>query len=154
MPATVLRPAVELDPGQPFECSVQVAWATFTTGFDLAILAASCQAVECQRIAVFDVLIRNSDRKTDNWGLLNDSAVIRLFDNGNAHNPGSGFQSDHFEVCRGQSLPDEVRAALGQFVANRAASRLPEVLDPAQSDAVFARAERLLSGGTFEPPGV
>ena len=157
VPATVLRSAVELEPGgRVADCSVQVAWATFRTAFDIPKQAVDCVPSEAWRVAVFDVLIRNSDRKPDNWGQIGDSDVVRLFDHGNAHvpPPRGGFSSDFFECYKGQDIPEELLRALVGFTTQRdqRGTRLDEVLDPAAVDAVFHRAQRLVEDRTLAAP--
>jgi hypothetical protein len=156
VPATILRPNVELvSGGRVADCSVQIIWSGFKTAFELGIGPGNCQSDASWRVALFDVLIRNTDRKSDNWGMVGDSEVVRLFDNGNAHGgPGSGFNSEFAAHYNGQPIPEHPLQDLRRFVARREweASLLSSVLPQSSVEAVFSRAERLIAEGTLAPP--
>jgi hypothetical protein len=150
VPATVLRsiPALDSDSLTAAEGSAQILWPLFKPALADGITPELCAADVTWPIAVFDHLIANTDRHEANWGTIDGMPRVVLIDHGHAfasNDSHSWFVDRHRE----EALPDALLDRIGRFVANRGGSRLPEVLDHAEHEAVFDRAAAIVNNAVL-----
>lgn len=106
---------------------------------------------ELSRIAVFDALINNADRKGGHC-LLGPDGRIRCIDHGVCFHVDPKLRTVIWDFA-GQSIPaallDDIRGGAGAAI-----ERTASLLDPLESKALTDRFARLLEDGTFPVPGV
>jgi hypothetical protein len=145
VPATVLRklPDPEADGSSQIDGSAQVTWPRFETALAGGITPGSCAPAITWPIALFDLLLVNTDRKEDNWGTIDGMPRAVLIDHGHsfeAVDSHSGFVDLHRE----QTLPAELLTKLDRFHRHRRHSRLVDLLGDGEANPVFDRAASML----------
>ncbi|MGD0455292.1 MAG: hypothetical protein ABSB69_17025 [Solirubrobacteraceae bacterium] len=150
VPATVLRQIpTSGNPSTPtLEGSVQILWPRFRMALEDPIKPESCSKAVSWPIAVFDLLLANTDRKADNWGTIDGLPRAVLIDHGHAFEAADS-QSVFVEIHRDQPVPRGLLRQIESFSAGQEHSRLRNVLDGTECDAVFDRASRILKHKTL-----
>lgn len=148
---TVMRVITSPSSGEEVETSVQLIWPDYLPDADVALFSDA----DIWRAAVFDAIVGHADRGGHNWLAVPGSSRsphLKLVDHGYAFPEATSPPSSTFyELRRGQELPDAVSDSLGDFVARRSGlEHLHELLPSAAADAVFERAETLLSSSVLE----
>lgn len=100
-----------------------------------------------RRVCAFDIVINNTDRKSGHC-LLGTDDRIWLIDHGVALHSEFKLRTVIWDFA-GEPVPDDVGADLEAFVARGLDPAAAVLLDPAERDAVMARASALLSAGVF-----
>jgi hypothetical protein len=137
------------NPSTPtLEGSVQILWPLFRTAVEDPIKLASCSKAVSWPIAVFDLLLTNTDRKADNWGTIDGLPRVVLIDHGHAFQA-EDSQSAFVELHRDQPVPRGLLKQIESFTAGKEHSSLRNVLDRTECDAVFDRASRILKHKTL-----
>ncbi len=112
---------------------------------------------QLQRIAAFDVIINNTDRKGGHC-ILDTSGHLWGIDHGVTFHSMSKLRTVIWEFA-GQSMPDHVMVgleALGRLLSehdNPHVNALRELLSEREFEALHARVERARSSGRFPQPG-
>jgi uncharacterized repeat protein (TIGR03843 family) len=108
-----------------------------------------------RRVAAFDVVINNADRKGGHC-LLAEDGRIYLVDHGVSFSVEPKLRTVIWDFA-GEALPDDICADVARLAAElRAGSprdRLEELLTPREIEAAVRRAERLVEAGRFPAPG-
>jgi hypothetical protein len=108
-----------------------------------------------QRIALFDLLINNADRKAGHC--LRDDDHIWAIDHGVAFSVEPKLRTVIWDFA-GQDIPEALRADLRQFRArldqpgDSAAKTLAKLLDPHELAALKHRADQLVQAGCYPRP--
>lgn len=108
-----------------------------------------------RRLAVFDIISNNADRKAGHLLVTTEAARPHLWaiDHGLTFHTEPKLRTVLWGFA-GEELPDWLRADLADFIADSAAhgAALAEHLRAAEVDATFVRAEALLHAGAFPGP--
>ncbi|MEJ7584877.1 MAG: SCO1664 family protein [Acidimicrobiales bacterium] len=99
------------------------------------------------RICAFDLLVNNTDRKSGHC-LIDSDGHIWAIDNGLSFSLHARLRTVIWDFA-GEPVPDDLLAAVAAVVDSSLESRLSELLDPFERDAVGARARALLREGRF-----
>jgi hypothetical protein len=150
VPATVLRriPSTNDPNADSIQGSVQILWPLFRTALDEEITPELCAEGVSWQIAVFDLLIANTDRKEDNWGTIEGLPRAVLIDHGSAFEAADSH-SLFVDRHREERIPDTLLEQIKAFAESRDKSRLPEVLGVEESNAVFDRAATIIEYSTL-----
>ena len=108
-----------------------------------------------RRVAAFDVIINNADRKSGHCLLQRDSGRIFVVDHGVAFHLQPKLRTVIWDHA-GESLPADVVAGLERLAAalgGDALDALDELLAPDEIDALRARTAGLVRHGAFPEPG-
>lgn len=148
--ATVIRriPSLDGSAAGELEGSAQILWPRFETALEAGITPELCDADVSWPVAIFDLLIANTDRKEDNWGTIDGLPRVVLIDHGHAFEAADShslFVDRHREEPVPHTLLEQVEA----FEANRSNSRLHDVLGSDECAAVFDRASTVLKQATL-----
>jgi hypothetical protein len=101
------------------------------------------------RMAVFDVVANNADRKSGHVLLADDR--LWAIDNGLSFHCQPKLRTVIWDFA-GDALSDEETAALERLIENPLPERLAELLDPDECAAVVRRTTRLLKEGCLPAP--
>lgn len=146
VPATVLRDG-PLGPG-----AVQ-QFIEHDPAFHAFNLAAGHEA-ELKRIAVFDLVVNNADRKAGH--VLRDAAGrLWAVDHGLCFHPEPKLRTVLWDYV-GQPIPFDALAAVERLcglLSGELAAQLSGLLSPEEIDRLGSRAQRVLAEGVFPPPG-
>lgn len=126
--------------------SAQVLWPRFKTALDHNICAGDCGPEVTWPIAIFDTIAANHDRKTDNWGVIEELPHVVLIDHGHAF-AANAIASEFAVLHQGDPIPAELLERVREFIDGREDSRLDGLLDQDELDGVFNRAQAILSAG-------
>jgi uncharacterized repeat protein (TIGR03843 family) len=143
VPPTVLRDG-------PFGLGMCQLWIEIDESVDLAVLARS-KHPGLRRMALFDAVINNADRKGGHLLPTTEGHVYGV-------DHGVTFHSEDklrtlLWTWRGRRISDEERAVLEQLRADTTLlNRLTELLTPAEVAAYDGRIDRLLRSGVFPHP--
>jgi hypothetical protein len=151
VPATVLRrmPATSEDASpDTLEGSAQILWPRFRIALEETITPDACAAGVSWPIAVFDLLLANTDRKEDNWGTIDGLPRAVLIDHGHAFEAADSH-SMFVDLHREAPVPEALLAQIKAFVTNRKDSRLQKLLDDEECNGVFSRATTVLKNATL-----
>jgi uncharacterized repeat protein (TIGR03843 family) len=99
------------------------------------------------RICVFDLVANNADRKSGHC-LLGPDGLIYAIDNGLCFHAEPKLRTVIWEFG-GRAIPDALLADLRRLVKAGLPGALAELLAPAESKALLARARRVLGQGEF-----
>ena len=105
---------------------------------------------ELRRIAAFDVLTNNADRKSGH--VLLAEGRLWAIDHGLTFHHEPKLRTVIWDFA-GDHLDDAVRDAIARLVDEPIPGELQELLDDEETDALVRRARALLSAGTLPPPG-
>ncbi len=105
---------------------------------------------ELRRIAAFDVLTNNADRKSGH--VLLAEGRLWAIDHGLTFHHEPKLRTVIWDFA-GDHLDDAVRDAVARLVDEPSDGELQELLDDEETDALVRRARALLSAGTLPPPG-
>ena len=105
---------------------------------------------ELRRIAVFDVLANNADRKSGHVLLAGDR--LWAIDHGLTFHTEPKLRTVIWDFA-GDRLDDALREDLAELVDSPLPSALAELLDDEEVHALFRRARALLRAGTLPTPG-
>lgn len=105
---------------------------------------------ELRRIAAFDVLANNADRKSGHVLLSEDR--LWAIDHGLTFHAEPKLRTVIWDFA-GDPLGDDVRSAIRQLVDEPVPSQLLELLDDGEVDALVRRARALLRAGRLPQPG-
>jgi Phosphatidylinositol 3- and 4-kinase len=115
----------------------------------------AARADELRRVAAFDVVANNADRKGGHC-LLADDGRIAAIDHGVCFGVEPKLRSVIWEFA-GEPLPDDVcgdvERVAGELRNAPLRDRMREMLSGAEIAATAARAERLVAAGRFPRPG-
>jgi hypothetical protein len=139
VPATVLRSIPPLESFAASQGSAQILWPRFKPALADGLTPDRCPEEASWPVAIFDLLIANTDRHEDNWGTIDGLPRVVLIDHGHAF-ASSESHSKFVDRHREEPIPIELLGRIEGFVASRGGSRLSDVLEGAESDAVFDRA--------------
>ena len=150
VPATVLRriPSSREAPADTLEGSAQILWPRFRLALVEGITPESCTTEVSWPIAIFDLLIANTDRKEDNWGTIDGLPRAVLIDHGHAFEAPDSH-SMFVDLHREEPVPQTLLGQIKVFEANRDNSRLSGFLDEEECAAVFNRAATILKSETL-----
>lgn len=148
VPATVLRAIPALDGDEILEGSAQILWPRFKSAIDDGLTPESCEGETSWPIAIFDMLLVNTDRKEDNWGTVDGMPRVVLIDHGHAFEAVDSH-SLFVDMHRDEAIPGDLLSSIRVFEANRSASRLWRILQKGECEAVFDRAAAILKHGTL-----
>jgi hypothetical protein len=105
-----------------------------------------------RRVAAFDLVINNADRKSGHCMLQVDSGRIFVVDHGVAFHAHPKLRTVIWDYA-GDPLPEDVRADLRRFEASGGSAALDELLDPSEIAALDARVAALIHAGRYPEPG-
>jgi hypothetical protein len=105
-----------------------------------------------RRVAAFDLVINNADRKSGHCLLQRQTGRIFVVDHGVTFHAQPKLRTVIWDFA-GEPLPADVKADLGRLTAGSQLAQLLELLDPAELDAMTARTAALLRLGVFPEPG-
>lgn len=150
VPATVLRPVPVADDetNATSEGSVQILWPRFRMALEDTITPDVCAPETSWPIAVFDLLLANTDRKEDNWGTIDGLPRAVLIDHGHAFEA-SDSHSMFVDLHREERVPDALLSRIRALLSSRATSRLWALLDDGECTAVFERADAILKSSAL-----
>jgi hypothetical protein len=155
--ATVIREINSVIGDGPVLASCQVVWARWQEGAQIDDLAGTLDFRDRWRSALFDVLVRNTDRHDGNWGTLSGPptpiapANIKLIDHGlafrdwSARPPRSTFVDHH----RNEHIPEEFLEDVRRLVDAGPSARLTELLED-DAGRVVERGRALLHTGVLD----
>jgi hypothetical protein len=106
-----------------------------------------------RRIALFDAVVNNADRKGGHTLLANDGEVF-VIDHGVCFSTVPKLRTVIWDFA-GSPIPQELRSDLERLVPRVSAElrpQLAELLQPEEISAIARRAERLLEAGCFPEP--
>lgn len=108
-----------------------------------------------RRLALFDVVANNADRKAGHCLLADDGDLFSV-DHGVCFAVEPKLRTVIWDFV-GEPIPPELaadlRALLPALAGGRTCERLLELLAPDEVDAIARRLDRLLASGTFPEPG-
>jgi uncharacterized repeat protein (TIGR03843 family) len=113
------------------------------------------RADDFRRVALFDVVANNADRKSGHC-LLDVAGRIFVVDHGVCFSPEPKLRTVIWEHAGGSIAPDlleALRTTLDSLATGPLRARMLELLDPAEVDATVDRADALLSLQRFPHPG-
>lgn len=160
MAVTVLRSMTSPATGVTEDMALQILWP----GSDFTPDPSGFTDDEIWKAALFDSVIRHSDRTNNNWLGVPPAALpfpgpvpgqhrqqLKLIDHGYAFNyPGRDNLSSTFvERKRGQPVPDQHLAALRALVESAPASVLSELLEEQELRSLIARVNEITSSATL-----
>jgi hypothetical protein len=150
VPATVLRPIPASDDtaDTTLEGSAQILWPRFRMALEESITPEACTHEVSWPIAVFDLLLANTDRKEDNWGTIDGLPRAVLIDHGHAFEA-EDSHSMFVDLHREERVPDGLLSRIKTFVDDRDNSRLWSLLDDSECRAVFERAMTIANFATL-----
>jgi hypothetical protein len=152
VPTTVLRKMpMAIGDSTEVDGSVQILWPQFSTALDERIDATYIDEVYAWPVALFDTLIANTDRASDNWGQVKGLPNAVLIDHGHAF-AGSSTDSEFAGLLKDRPLSPQLLVGLEQFVSRRAGSRLAGLLDEPETNGVYRRATALADAKTLYIP--
>jgi hypothetical protein len=109
-----------------------------------------------RRVAAFDVVVNNGDRKSGHCLLQRETGRVFVVDHGVTFHAQPKLRTVIWEYAN-ESLPLEVKADLARLTTTLAAGDvrdvLLELLDPEEFSALEARTAGLMRHGTFPEPG-
>jgi hypothetical protein len=143
VPATVLRkmPATMSDATE-VEGSAQVLWPRFSPAVVRGYEPANVDERVAWPIAAFDTLAANTDRKSDNWGVIDTLPHAVLIDHGHAFED-AATDSPFALALEDELLPPRLLSAIQRFTDGRDNSRLHGLLDDESLEGVFDRAAKI-----------
>ncbi len=100
-----------------------------------------------ERICVFDLVANNADRKSGHC-LLGEDGVIYAIDNALAFHAEPKLRTVIWEFG-GEPIPGELLRDVQRFLGARPPKPLRELLDPAEQQALLARAAGVVEHGHF-----
>jgi uncharacterized repeat protein (TIGR03843 family) len=110
------------------------------------------RADDFRRVAAYDVVVNNADRKSGHCLLEKGTGRIWFVDHGVCFNTDDKLRTVIWDFA-GEPLPDDVVAGLKRLLGSRALDEtLRPLLEPDEIDAVRARAAGLLDAGSFPDP--
>ena len=113
------------------------------------------RADDFRRIAAFDAIVNNADRKSGHC-LLGRDGRIHVIDHGVCFSATPKLRTVIWDFA-GERLPGDVLAEVerlaGELRTGSVAPELRDLLDPGEIESTAARAEELLRTGTFPHPG-
>jgi uncharacterized repeat protein (TIGR03843 family) len=112
------------------------------------------RADDLRRIALFDIVANNADRKAGHC-LLGDDGHVYVIDHGVCFSTEPKLRTVLWSFI-GETIPPALRADLarldGELDAGPVARELRDLLEPDEIEALAARLRRLLALGTFPEP--
>jgi hypothetical protein len=147
VPATVLRwvPVGDDIAGEQVEASVQVLWPRFSPALVGSVQATDCDESISWSIAVFDLLIANTDRNGGNWGTIEGRPRAVFIDHGHAF-AAADSNSPFVERHRNADLPTALCDRVKRFHAAASTSRLKDFVDEPVCAGVQERAAKIARG--------
>jgi len=127
------------------EASVQVLWPAFATAAELGLTEQNVPERDGMRIAVLDVLLRNGDRNSGNWGMI-AGAKVGLIDHGNTALSGMPGLSPFAAAWADRDLEPELADSL-ERLSHDGVEGLADVVGEEASDGVVQRARTMVERG-------
>ena len=113
------------------------------------------RADDFKRIAAFDAIVNNADRKSGHC-LLGTDGIIHVIDHGVCFSTAPTLRTVIWEFA-GEPLPEDVLASVERLARGLRGGplreRLSVLLEPEEIEATAARAESLVRAGRFPHPG-
>jgi uncharacterized repeat protein (TIGR03843 family) len=113
------------------------------------------RADDFRRIAAFDAVVNNADRKSGHC-LLGTDDRIHVIDHGVCFSPAPKLRTVIWEFAGEQMAPElvaEVRRLTEELSRGELGSELRSLLDPEEIEATAARGDALARAGRFPHPG-
>jgi uncharacterized repeat protein (TIGR03843 family) len=105
-----------------------------------------------RRVAAFDLVINNADRKSGHCLLQRETGRIFVVDHGVTFHRQPKLRTVIWEYA-GEPLPADVKADLARFATGTRSAALAELLEPEEVASLDARIAALLRIGAFPEPG-
>jgi hypothetical protein len=149
VPTTVLRRMpTAINDSTEVDGSVQILWPQFSTALDKRIDASYIDDVHAWPVALFDTFAGNTDRSSDNWGQVKELPHAVLIDHGHAF--GESSTTSEFALrLKDQPLSPQLSSTVERFLAQRDASRLPDLLTESETESVYRRATAVADAKTL-----
>jgi len=108
-------------------------------------------AADFRRVAAFDVVTNNADRKSGHCMLERDTGTIFVIDHGVCFHVQPKLRTVIWDFAGEQLSPDVVDglARLRDALAGPLRSRIEQLLSPSEVDTLMTRTRAMLDGGSF-----
>ena len=145
VPPTILRPDAPLGEG-----SLQLFLDSDFAQHYFTLRDAGKHDAELRRIATFDLLANNTDRKGGHILLASDGHLWGI-DHGLCFSPDHYMRTVMWDYA-GEPIPTELTEAIRRICDRQVLRPLEKFLDGKEVDAITARADALLSNPVFPQP--